>query len=164
MYNTNTFTWYHQINNQRQLLKHGTVLVGICYSLWNGRRVFLVDQLLLYDKFISVICSYDDNIRLQHAIHRNHAFTIICIKCTARSKDPIYDMHGKHYMFYSQAWASNELRSHPWNNFNLCIYYKVWDEITYSLSNFNGSTFQVWEWISNSSQFIIYVITYSCWD
>ena len=29
------------------------------------------------------------------------------------------------------------------------IFYKVWDEITYSFPNFNGATVEVWEWISN---------------
>ena len=24
---------------------------------------------------------------------------------------------------------------------------KVWDEITYPFTNFNGATFEVWEWI-----------------
>ena len=30
-----------------------------------------------------------------------------------------------------------------------CIHYKSWDGITYQSSNFNGATFEVWEWISN---------------
>ena len=29
------------------------------------------------------------------------------------------------------------------------ISYKVWDEITYPFTNFNGATIEVWEWISN---------------
>ena len=42
---------------------------------------------------------------------------------------------------------------------------KVWDEITYSLPNFNGATVEVWEWISNFVPHIIMdVITYPCKD
>ena len=45
------------------------------------------------------------------------------------------------------------------------IYYYVWDEITYLLPNVNGSTIEVWEWISN---FILHftglVLTYPCWN
>ena len=40
------------------------------------------------------------------------------------------------------------------------IHYNVWDEITYPYSNFNGSTVEVWEWISNSiPHFAGHVIT-----
>ena len=42
---------------------------------------------------------------------------------------------------------------------------KVWEEITYSFSNINGLTFEIWEWINNSiPHFMIGVITYPCWD
>ena len=38
---------------------------------------------------------------------------------------------------------------------------KVWDEITYPFPNFNCSTVEVWEWISNFiPHFIIDVIIY----
>ena len=30
------------------------------------------------------------------------------------------------------------------------IHYKMWDEITYAFSTFNGVAVEVWEWISNS--------------
>ena len=51
------------------------------------------------------------------------------------------------------AWISNH------------IHYKVWDEITYRFLNFNGSTVEVWEWISNFTlHFTRYVITYPCCD
>ena len=40
---------------------------------------------------------------------------------------------------------------------------KVWDEITYSLPNFNCCTVEVLEWISNCiSHFIVHVVTYPC--
>ena len=41
---------------------------------------------------------------------------------------------------------------------------KVWDEITNPFQNFNGSTFEAWERISNfNPHFIMEVITYqSC--
>ena len=52
-----------------------------------------------------------------------------------------------------QAWISNN------------IHYKVWDEITYPFPNFNDATVEVWEWISNFfSHFIMFIITYPCWD
>ena len=45
------------------------------------------------------------------------------------------------------------------------IHYNVWDEITYPFPNFNGTTVEVWEWISNFiPYFIEYVISYPCWD
>ena len=41
----------------------------------------------------------------------------------------------------------------------------VWDKITYPFLNFNGTTVEVWEWISNFIPcFIMDVITYPCWD
>ena len=45
------------------------------------------------------------------------------------------------------------------------IHYKVWDEISYPIPNFNGITIEAWEWISNFiSQCTMYVTTYPCWD
>ena len=42
---------------------------------------------------------------------------------------------------------------------------KVLDEITYLFPNFNDFTIEVWEWTSNYiPYFIMYVITYPCWD
>ena len=50
-------------------------------------------------------------------------------------------------------------------NFSNYIHYKVWDEITYPYSNFNGATVEVWEWISYFIlHFTGYVITYKYWD
>ena len=45
------------------------------------------------------------------------------------------------------------------------MHYKVWDEITYSLLNFNDAAVEVWELISNFIlHFIGHMITYPCWD
>ena len=45
------------------------------------------------------------------------------------------------------------------------IYYKMWYEITYPFSNFNGEAVEVWEWISNFiSHFTVHIITYPCRD
>ena len=45
------------------------------------------------------------------------------------------------------------------------IHYKMWDEITDPFPNFNGTTIEVWEWISNViPHFIMNVITDHCWD
>ena len=42
---------------------------------------------------------------------------------------------------------------------------KVWDKITYPFPNLNGSTVEVWEWLSNwIPHYIMDVITYPCWD
>ena len=39
---------------------------------------------------------------------------------------------------------------------------KVWDEITYPFSNFNGATVEVWEWIDNFiPYFVMNMIIYS---
>ena len=44
------------------------------------------------------------------------------------------------------------------------IHYKMWDENTYPFPNFNGTTVEVWEWISNFiAHFTGHVITYPCW-
>ena len=57
-----------------------------------------------------------------------------------------------------------------WFNFNFSmdnnyIHYKVWDEITYPLSNFNGCTVEVWEWMSNLiPHFNGHAIIYPRWD
>ena len=40
---------------------------------------------------------------------------------------------------------------------------KMWDEITYTFSNFNGRAVEFWEWVSNFI-FIMDVITYTWWD
>ena len=38
---------------------------------------------------------------------------------------------------------------------------KVWDEITYLFTNFNGYAVEVWEWVSNFiPHFVMDVITY----
>ena len=29
------------------------------------------------------------------------------------------------------------------------MYFKVWDEIIYPISNFKGAAIEVWEWLSN---------------
>ena len=45
------------------------------------------------------------------------------------------------------------------------IHYKVWGEITNPFLHFDGSTVEVWEWISNFiPHFTGHVITYPCWD
>ena len=42
---------------------------------------------------------------------------------------------------------------------------KVLDEIIYPFQNVNGSTIEVWKWISDFIlHFIMDVITYPCWD
>ena len=45
------------------------------------------------------------------------------------------------------------------------IHCKVWNEITYAFSNFNGATIEVWQWISNFiPHFNEHVIANPCWD
>ena len=45
------------------------------------------------------------------------------------------------------------------------IHNRMRDEIIYSFWNINSATDEVSEWIGNFiSDFIIYVITYPCWD
>ena len=57
-----------------------------------------------------------------------------------------------------------------WIIFNLSVdkkyaYYRVWYENIYPIPNFNGSTVQVWKWISNFfPHFTGHVITYICRD
>ena len=48
---------------------------------------------------------------------------------------------------------------------NSYIKYTVWDEITFLFPDFNGTTVEVWEWISNFiPHFTRHVITYPCLD
>ena len=56
-----------------------------------------------------------------------------------------------------------------WINFNPCMdkkySVKCGYKIIYPSPNFNGRTVDGWEWISNfTSNFIMDVITYPCWD
>ena len=45
------------------------------------------------------------------------------------------------------------------------IHFKVWNEITYPIPNFNSCTIKLWEWISNFiPHFAGHVITDQCWD
>ena len=42
---------------------------------------------------------------------------------------------------------------------------RIWDEITYTFSNFNRTTIEVLEWMSNFiPHFTGHMITYPCWD
>ena len=48
---------------------------------------------------------------------------------------------------------------------SIYIHYKVWDEITYPFSHFNGTAVEVWEGISNVIlHFNKKVITHTCLD
>ena len=45
------------------------------------------------------------------------------------------------------------------------MHYKLWDEVTYPVLNFNYATIEVKEWKSNFiAHFTGHVITYPCWD
>ena len=45
------------------------------------------------------------------------------------------------------------------------IHYKIWDEITNPVANFNDVAIEVWEWISNFVPYFTgHAITYPCWD
>ena len=82
----------------------------------------------------------------------------------------IWKYYNKNYIFafsiFLQCWNILLTRI----NFNVAwitnyIHYNVWDEITYPFPNFNGTTIEVWKWISNFiPHFPGEVITYPCWD
>ena len=61
-----------------------------------------------------------------------------------------------------------EVRRHQWRPgawISNYTNYKVLCEITYPFPNFNGTTVEVWEWISNFIPYFIgHVFTYRCWD
>ena len=59
--------------------------------------------------------------------------SILSCKLLQRGIDPCTNM----WLTLISAWISNVMLG------------KVWDEITYPFPNFNGCTFEVWEWISN---------------
>ena len=59
----------------------------------------------------------------------------------------------QHGLAWVPAWMSNY------------THYKLLDEITYPLPNFNGATVEGWEWMSNFiPYFMIDSITYPCRD
>ena len=69
-------------------------------------------------------------------------------RCTKESMDSFY----KQILTLTSVWLSSHMPS------------EVWDEITYPFPNFNGGTFEVWEWISNFlPHFTGHVIIYPCW-
>ena len=61
--------------------------------------------------------------------------------------------HGSMLRTIIHAWISNH------------IHYNAWDEMTHPFPNFNGTTVEVWEWISNFiPHFTGHEICYLCWD
>ena len=77
-----------------------------------------------------------------------------------------------YYAQYQANWCANDTRIQGWHGLisipawiSNYIHYIVCDEISYSFPYFNGTTFEVWEWISNIiPQFTGHVITYPCRD
>ena len=81
-------------------------------------------------------------------------------------------------LFVKQSWrpSGNKARELAWDRFywygltlipariSNYIHHEMWGDKTYPFSNFNGATFEVWEWINNSMpHFNGHVITYPCW-
>ena len=67
---------------------------------------------------------------------------------TSHTRGPFYE----HGLISDPAWMNTHIPR------------KVWDEITYSVPNFNGYTVEVWEWISNFTlHFMMDVIIFPCW-
>ena len=65
----------------------------------------------------------------------------------------IRSLSSKHGLTLIPGWISNY------------IHYKVWYEITYPFTNFNGATVEVWVWISDFIlHFTWHVIIYPCCD
>ena len=107
--------------------------------------------------FIPYITLYP-NLRKRQAAWESHAWSQSFLVwmhhgCTNWKAQDFCDPFYYHVLTVIPAWISN------------CIHYKVWDEITYPFSNFNGATVEVWEWISNSIRHLTgHIITYSCAD
>ena len=73
------------------------------------------------------------------------------------------------YLIWRSEWEKSTHTRGPyiitWLNFksNMDKLNKVWDEITYPFRNSNGTTGDVWHWISDSiHHFIMDVILYPC--
>ena len=101
-----------------------------------------------------------------HVDHMLAAWTLLsgwCDRATNRSNtDTLLD--SKWLIFPMGPFYSYGLTLIPTRICNH-IDYKVWDEITHPLPNFNGATFEGWEWISNFiPHYVMDVISYSCWD
>ena len=70
---------------------------------------------------------------------------------------PCLSLQGPHLLTWIKFHPNIDMQLHP--------LYRVWDEITYPFPNFNGTTVEAWEWISNSIlHFNGHVITYPGWD
>ena len=50
---------------------------------------------------------------------------------------------------YASATGTTVRNIGKWSHVTSGRHYNVWDEITYPSLNFNGTTVEVWEWISN---------------
>ena len=80
-------------------------------------------------------------------------YILILVWIISVSKRSAWGSFYKHGLTLIPAWISNY------------IHHKVWDKLTYPLSNFTGTTFEVWEWISNLIPHVTgHVITYPSWD
>ena len=76
------------------------------------------------------------------------------------------------FVIVLRGWQHSAWIVHSWGPFGLTlisawisnyIYYKLWHEVTYPFPN--SSTVEIWELICNFiSHFIIYILTYPCWD
>ena len=112
----------------------------------------------------------------------NHIFALlfsadlVWFDTKSQMNTPLLLMHLPSQIQFSSAWVITNFDDSQgpllliWFNFLLSIEKnhmrsKVWDEITYPFSNFNGCTVEVLEWKSNLIPHIILsVITYPHWD
>ena len=102
--------------------------------------------------------TYGANVNI--AFFNRHVYLMVhCTACTRKHPSSSRLLENPMGPFYQQeliiflAWIRNHMPG------------KVWNEVTYPFANFNGTTVEVWEWISNILlHFIMDVITYPCWD
>ena len=93
--------------------------------------------------------------------HHNFIWGHTCIRKKTVSAIPCKQTKSAHPLTVTT--ATGTWISIRWVRISNYIRYKVWDEITYPLSNFNGCTVEVWQRISNFIPSITgRVITYPC--
>ena len=131
-----TKTWHHD-NYRFSVYSFEEIIIS------SQQWIFHFDEISLYCERIPVIS------RFHFSLFRDD------IQYTTRIMDTVRVLLCFVVVWYHGpiAWISNHMAS------------KVWGEIIYPFPNFNGTTVEVWEWISNFiPHFIMDVITYPCWD
>ena len=118
----------------------------------NGEAGDLRRYLAHYDVIVMVLwycCTRKYNFSRNHYLWRSFHLDHSGISLQFNSFRDYFHYHG---LTLIPAWICNHMLS------------KMWDDITYPFSNFNGANIEIWEWISDFiPHFIMDLITCPCW-